>query len=206
MEKQYHYIYKIIRFDGKYYFGYHSTNNLDDGYFGSGRYLKNSIKCYGLEKHSKEIIEFLPDIKSLKLREAEIVNHECLEDKLCMNLKLGGEGGFDYINNNNIVKMKGKKHTQETIELMKLARKNQIFTEEAKEKIKINNKRTNVSRGKKVSENLTGKPKTQEHKNNLSKSLTGYIQIKNKLEGKRIHISELDMWLDQGWVRGRFKP
>lgn len=98
--RKHHYIYKITRFDGKYYIGLHSTDNLDDGYFGSGKYLWNSIRKYGKEAHTKEIIEFLPDRNSLKIREAEIVNEECVRDSLCMNLKLGGEGGWDHITDN----------------------------------------------------------------------------------------------------------
>lgn len=31
-ERKFHYIYKITRFDGKYYIGMHSTDDLDDGY------------------------------------------------------------------------------------------------------------------------------------------------------------------------------
>ncbi len=38
-ERKYHYIYKITRDDGHYYVGMHSTDNLDDGYFGSGKYI-----------------------------------------------------------------------------------------------------------------------------------------------------------------------
>lgn len=35
--RKYHYIYKITRNqDGKFYVGMHSTDDLDDGYFGSG--------------------------------------------------------------------------------------------------------------------------------------------------------------------------
>jgi hypothetical protein len=70
----------------------HSTDNLNDDYFGSGHVLWRSIKKYGKENHKCEILEHLFDRQSLKLREREIVNEEVLGDKLCMNLRLGGEG------------------------------------------------------------------------------------------------------------------
>ena len=71
----------------------HSTDDLEDGYFGSGQLLWKSIKKHGKEKHTKEILEFLPSRKKLKDRERELVNEELLSDCLCMNLRVGGEGG-----------------------------------------------------------------------------------------------------------------
>lgn len=99
-QRKYHYIYRITRTDGsgKYYIGMHSTDDLDDGYFGSGSLLSRSIKKHGKEKHTKEILEHLPTREALKLREKVLVNEELLDDKKCMNLKLGGEGGFDHLN------------------------------------------------------------------------------------------------------------
>lgn len=94
--KQFHYIYKITRFDGKFYIGLHSTDNLDDGYFGSGKRLWYSIKFHGKEKHTKEILEFLPDRESLRLRESELVNSELLNNMDCLNLMLGGTGGDNW--------------------------------------------------------------------------------------------------------------
>jgi hypothetical protein len=93
-KRRYHYIYKITRFDCKYYIGMHSTNNLDDGYFGSGKLITRSIKKHGIEKHTKEILEFLGTRDLLKLRERELVDEEIINDPLCMNLQLGGGGGF----------------------------------------------------------------------------------------------------------------
>lgn len=96
-QRKFHYIYKITREDGKYYIGMHSTDDLDDGYFGSGQLLWKSIKKHGKEKHNKEILEFSSSRQELKIRERTLVNEEILNDPLCMNLKLGGEGGWDHI-------------------------------------------------------------------------------------------------------------
>ena len=95
-QRKFHYIYKITRNDGsgKYYIGMHSTDDLDDGYFGSGQLLWKSIKKHGKEAHSKEILEFLPSRRELKTRERELVNEEIVNDPRCMNLQLGGGGGF----------------------------------------------------------------------------------------------------------------
>lgn len=93
-EHEYHYIYKVIcNINKKYYIGMHSTSNLEDGYFGSGKVLKRSLNKHGKENHSIEILEWLPDRSSLKVREREIVNESLLSDLMCMNLMIGGEGG-----------------------------------------------------------------------------------------------------------------
>jgi hypothetical protein len=101
-ERKFHYIYKITREDGKFYIGRHSTDDLDDTYFGSGQRLWKSIKKHGKEKHSKEILEFLPNLKSLKLREAELVDQDALANPLCMNLTRGGDGGTTFIGQERI--------------------------------------------------------------------------------------------------------
>ena len=96
-QKKYHYIYKTTcQMTGKFYVGMHSTDDLDDGYLGSGKILGYSIGKHGRENHKKEILEFLPDRAALKAREAEVVNEELLADPLCINLKYGGEGGWDH--------------------------------------------------------------------------------------------------------------
>lgn len=99
--RKYHYIYRITcSITGRYYIGMHSTDDLEDGYMGSGKRLRYSINKHGIDNHSKEIIEFTDDRSSLKKREADLVNEDVIKDDLCMNLKLGGEGGWDHIKTN----------------------------------------------------------------------------------------------------------
>jgi hypothetical protein len=94
-EKQYHFIYKTTNLlSGKYYYGMHSTNNLNDGYYGSGRRLRRSLNKHGKENHVVEYIEFLPDRITLCNREKEIVNLNEIAKENCMNLMIGGQGGY----------------------------------------------------------------------------------------------------------------
>ena len=89
--RKYHYIYKITRDDGFYYIGMHSTDDLDDGYFGSGTKILRSVKRHGRERHIKEIVEFLPTRHELRLREEQLVSSTTLADPLCMNIAPGGQ-------------------------------------------------------------------------------------------------------------------
>ena len=95
-QKKYHFIYKTTDTrNGNFYIGMHSTENLKDGYVGSGTRLKHLIYKHGKEIFNMEILEFLPDRMSLKEREIEIVNSDLLLEEKCMNLKPGGYGGFN---------------------------------------------------------------------------------------------------------------
>jgi hypothetical protein len=90
-QRKYHYIYKITRDDGKYYIGLHSTDNLDDGYFGSGERLWKSINYHGKEKHTKTILEMFNSRADLIAREKELVTKQIIEsDGNILNLVPGG--------------------------------------------------------------------------------------------------------------------
>lgn len=98
-KRKYHYIYKTTNLiNGKFYIGMHSTDDLNDGYIGSGKRLWRSIRKHGKENHKKEILEFLPDRKSLSEREKQIINEEMINDKMCMNIMIGGNGNWDHVN------------------------------------------------------------------------------------------------------------
>lgn len=97
--KKHHVIYKTTcLITGRYYIGMHSTDNLDDGYKGSGKRLWQSIKRHGLEQHQCEIIEHLPSREALRAREAELITEDLIDDPLCMNIALGGGGGWEHVN------------------------------------------------------------------------------------------------------------
>ena len=67
---KYHYLYKITNeITNEYYYGVHSTDDLRDGYFGSGSALWENIKKYGRENFIKHILEFFPNRKELMLAE-----------------------------------------------------------------------------------------------------------------------------------------
>src|ERR1035441_3781374 len=93
-QKKWHYIYKTTNLvNSKFYIGMHSTDNLEDEYIGSGKYLWNSIRKHGRENFKIEFLEFFENRENLKAREKVLVNENLLKDPMCMNLVIGGEGG-----------------------------------------------------------------------------------------------------------------
>lgn len=111
VQKKFHYIYKTTcNVTKRFYYGMHSTDNLEDGYLGSGQRLWKSINKHGKENHSIEILEYLENRSSLKDREKELITEELLKDPMCMNLQLGGGGGFI-----------GEEHRKKTSDLGTLA-------------------------------------------------------------------------------------
>lgn len=155
--RKFHYIYKITRSTGQFYVGLHSTDNLDDGYFGSGQILWKSIKKYGKEFHAKEILEYLPSRKELLIREREIVNEELLVNPLCMNLALGG--GANCTNEQrakwNLAKRQKPALTEEDRAKMRLERSLRKHSQETKTK---------------MSEYGKGKVKSAEHLAKIAKA------------------------------------
>jgi glycine cleavage system H lipoate-binding protein len=90
--KKYHYLYKIINLvDGKYYIGVHSTNNLEDGYMGSGTHIKRAIEKYGIKNFKKEILEFFESAEEKWLAEIKHVTIDVSRDKNSYNQAPGGK-------------------------------------------------------------------------------------------------------------------
>lgn len=91
-KKKFHFIYKTTCLvNGFYYYGMHSTNNLEDGYMGGGKRLSYSLRKYGKLNHKIDRLEFFHSREELAKREIEIVNENEIAKKECMNLILGGE-------------------------------------------------------------------------------------------------------------------
>lgn len=92
--KKYHFIYKTTNIITKqFYIGRHSTNNINDGYLGSGTRFKRSLSKYGKENFVIERLEFFKTKDELIIRESELVNESLIKDKLSLNMKKGGNGG-----------------------------------------------------------------------------------------------------------------
>lgn len=92
VKRKYHYFYKITNnLNDHYYYGIHSTDNLDDGYMGSGTRLRYAYEKHGMENFTKEILKFFETREDAAKYEAEVVNEVLIKDENCYNIVYGGE-------------------------------------------------------------------------------------------------------------------
>jgi|TARA_R110000851_G_scaffold47424_1_gene115119 hypothetical protein len=203
-QKKYHYIYKTINeLSGKYYIGMHSTDNLDDGYLGSGTRLRRSINKYGKDNFKREILEFCDSRELLKAREEEVVNLDEIAKIDCMNLKVGGYGGF----------IDGDHHKKMRVGASKYQKKKWVDEEYRIKISKIlldNVKKAHVD-GKIKYDNFIDKKHSEESKEKMSESKKGRGKgktnsqfgkcwITNEVESKKISGTDL---IPEGWRLGR---
>jgi hypothetical protein len=77
--------------NNKSYIGIHQTDDLNDGYLGSGVAFKKALKKYGKENFLREIIETCSSFEELLEKEKQYVNEIWVNDKGNYNLKTGGQ-------------------------------------------------------------------------------------------------------------------
>ncbi len=107
--------------NGKQYVGMHSTNNVDDGYLGTGKLILKAIKKYGKDNFKREIICKCETIdKAYDNEEKFIKQHNTLQPN---GYNISPKGGLGY---------KGC-HSEETKEKMRGPRK--PFSEETKKRM-----------------------------------------------------------------------
>ena len=85
--------------NNKIYIGIHETEILDDDYLGSGLNIQRAINKYGEENFKREILFYCESKEEMYEKEAEIVNESFLKRDDVYNIMLGGNGGWDHINN-----------------------------------------------------------------------------------------------------------
>ena len=125
----YYTVYKTTnRINGKIYIGSHKTKNPNDGYLGSGKYLKYAIEKYGRENFIKEVLFIFDNSADMYAKEAEIVSVDFITETNTYNLKQGGFGGFDYLNSD---KFDNPTHSTEHLKKMRLAYDEKIKTNPA---------------------------------------------------------------------------
>lgn len=107
--------------NNKIYIGVHKTLDENDSYLGSGTVFKLAEEKYGKENFVKEILKTFDTKEEAYALEAELVTEEFIKLPTNYNLKLGGDGGWSFINENRL-NVNSSKETSAKISKSQLAR------------------------------------------------------------------------------------
>lgn len=199
-----HYIYKITclcgEYNGMYYYGLHSTDNIDDGYVGSGTNLWEYYKKYGkvLNKTYKKTILFYADNRDdLKLMEKAVIGDNYWKDPNCLN-KVKGGGAIDVVWNKN------QKTKIETVEKLKISHLGQEpWNKGMKNQYHTKSHTVGVEGCINIANGITNKWLDETYSNKCKESAKKLRWVTNDIETLRINVSELENYLAKGYRRGR---
>ena len=218
----YYTVYKTTnKINGKIYIGVHKTQNLDDGYMGSGKILKRAQEKYGIENFEKEILEVFDNQEEMFKMESQLVNEDFVNREDNYNLKEGGFGGYGYLNSTGL-NMGGKDYNQMTIKgsMAALQKYNEDEGYRAERIAHLNKIRKKaVIKTKLLYKQgvLKGKPHTEETKEKLRESHRKYGHQKGEKnsnygkiwvcneklkKAKLVPKNELENWIKNGWKKG----
>lgn len=149
--------------NGKNYIGIHSTDNVEDGYMGSGVALKHAFDKYGKENFTKEIIHMCVSREEASNIERSLVTEEFCALTTNYNMRTGGDECYA--------------HHPETRKKMSNAKKGSKLPDYRVEQIRKfmleNNPMNNQTSRDKIRDAKLGIARTDDLKKKVSETLTG---------------------------------
>lgn len=212
----FHYVYQVTNLvNGKIYVGKHSTQNLDDGYMGSGKLLNLAIKKHGVENFRKHIVKMCETSEEAFKFEHQIVNEQFVADENSYNLKPGGRGGSDWSHINDDVESRKEKNRRAAAAMNETLSTDVEFQKRKSLRMSAQNKHL-FQTGKLKSVDWTGRRHSEESKAKIgcanAKSQLGsrnsqfgstWIHNPTLMISKKIRQHDIQDHLDQGWLKGR---
>ena len=181
--------------NSKIYVGVHKTDCINDGYMGSGTLLMRAIDKYGVDNFVKEILFEASSSEEMFDKEKELVEI----GRHTYNIKGGGYGGFDYIN-----KLITSDERRKRGRAGGRKRRNHSMTDEIRNKISIANKGEQSFLGKKHTKEA--KIKMSLAKRGKHMGTNGRCWITKDKINRQINVIELNDWISEGWLKGRYFP
>lgn len=169
-----YYLYEIRNnLNGKIYIGVHRAASMDDGYMGSGKFIRRAIQKHGVMNFTKTVLETFASPDEMYQRESEVVDSNFISRVDTYNFAVGGSGGS--IEKNR--KPFSGHHTAETKEKISRANRGRVCSDETKAKIKANlwNTRSREKHRQDVIKAVS-KPKSDAHKLKISEKMLGRVK------------------------------
>lgn len=214
----YYYLYKITNtVNDKIYIGVHSTDNLNDGYFGSGKVLCHAVKKHGKNIFKKEIVEFFDTAEDMFNAERNVVNVEFVNRSDTYNIK---EGGLGNTSNGSKKLWEDPLYREKVLDrsLSKFwndpehkARLQEVYqTEKYKETLRAATKISANESNKILRTSETSKERWQDqsYRENMSTKTSNFMKgtklVHNIIlqQNKKIKEDELSTYLNNGWSLG----
>jgi hypothetical protein len=215
---KYNILYKTTnKLNGNIYVGVHSTDNINDGYFGSGKAIISAIKKYGKDSFERVVIDLFDTREQAMAAEREYVNSDFIKQKHVYNIKEGGAGNSSAdtkaLWDNDVYRNKVIGSSLSKVWNDKEFQKKRIIacsTPEAREKHRRAVKAAANRPEKKEITSYHSKErwKDEEYRENMSKKTSAYmlgtIFIHNDILKKNTRIKkyELASFIKEGWKRG----
>ena len=182
---------------------------------GSVIILKIAIAKYGVDKFEKEVLYIFNNEEDMNLMEGEIANEEFVARLDTYNLKLGGEGGFDYINEKATTEQKSRAGKKGGTQFGKNLKENEeLRAKDFKQKSERWKKLHKEGRIK--YDTFTGKKHNEESKKKIGKANsfhqkgkknsqygTCWVYSESSGESTKIKKEDLPFYLARGWIKGR---
>jgi hypothetical protein len=183
----------------------HSTDNLDDGYLGSGKRLGYSLAKHGKESHTKQIVEMCNSREALKLREKELITDEMRNDPACMNIAPGGGGGLNNLEHARKFHQAGYIAMMKNKDLSKAAKNN--WSRHREKMLVATNSSISIAQIAAVSEATRSKRKQtmadRKHAQGSKNSQFGTCWVSREGITLKIRKDDLAVYIAQGYVNGR---
>ena len=165
-----HYVYETRnKVNNNIYIGVKSSKHFDDGYFGSGTYLKRAINKYGIENFTKKILWVFGTAREAYQKESEIVDQSFINRKDVYNIATGGKGGNlgDAANKKKSESLMGHFVSEETKRKIGEANKGKSYRKGAKWSAESRKRLSDACKGRKAPNK--GIPHSEKAKANMRK-------------------------------------
>jgi hypothetical protein len=206
-----HYLYKIEnKLNGKIYIGIHSTENINDGYMGSGVLVLQAIEKYGEDNFLKTILEYCDSRETLVELEKKVVDNEFVARRDTYNLTVGGGGLISTWKKSNETIASKLKNDPIWTEIR--SRNISLGIRNAMKKGKCSTAtrefqmlRTEKSRSKEAIKKRKETYAKNKHQQGENNSRYGKKAIHNDITWKWVQKEEVEKYLNNGWKLGMLK-